>query len=339
MPISRRHFLGAAAGLAFARPALAQTAAPIKGVRFALDWALEGQQSPFVLAADGGYFERAGVEVKVDRGYGSGDTVTKIASGAYDIGFADLGAAISFNGKQNKLALISVFQVYDIAPMSIMTLKGSGIAKPADLVGKTIAAPTGDSSRVLFPVLAKANGFDPKAVNWLDVSPALREPMLAQKRAQAISAQITSLLSFRPLGIVDQVEVMKYADFGLDLYGHGIITTPEYAKANPEAVKRVVRGIATAWQAALADPAKSAATLVARDKLTDGALETDRLNLVIGAAVKTPGVLKNGLSQVDAKRMAKTITAVADSFGVPAIGVDDMYRPDFLPDAAALKIG
>ena len=96
MPISRRHFLGAAAGLAFARPALAQTSAPIKGVRFALDWALEGQQSPFVLAADGGYFERAGVEVKVDRGYGSGDTVTKIASGAYDIGFADLGAAISF---------------------------------------------------------------------------------------------------------------------------------------------------------------------------------------------------------------------------------------------------
>ena len=69
-------------------------------VKLTLDFAIQGQQSPFVLAAEGGYFARAGVNVQVDRGYGSADAITKVASGAYDMAFADIGALIQFNGKQ-----------------------------------------------------------------------------------------------------------------------------------------------------------------------------------------------------------------------------------------------
>ena len=73
--------------------AAAQAPQPPK-VRLILDFALQGQQSPFILAAEGGYFARAGVEVEVDRGYGSGDAITKVVSGAYDMAFADIGAMI-----------------------------------------------------------------------------------------------------------------------------------------------------------------------------------------------------------------------------------------------------
>ena len=64
---SGRHcglFLGA-----LALPCGAQT----PSVKLALDFAIQGQQSPFVLAAEGGHFARAGVNVQVDRGYGSAD--------------------------------------------------------------------------------------------------------------------------------------------------------------------------------------------------------------------------------------------------------------------------
>src|SRR5262245_37407822 len=101
-------FLGA-----FGLPAAAQTPT----VKFTLDFAIQGQQSPFVLAAEGGHFARAGVNVQVDRGYGSADAITKVASGAYDMAFADIGALIQFNGKQQTAKVISVFQVYDAAPM------------------------------------------------------------------------------------------------------------------------------------------------------------------------------------------------------------------------------
>jgi NitT/TauT family transport system substrate-binding protein len=70
------------AGLTFcalAAPAGAQT----PSVKLMLDFSIQGQQSPFVLASEGGYFERAGVNVQVDRGYGSADAITKVASRAW----------------------------------------------------------------------------------------------------------------------------------------------------------------------------------------------------------------------------------------------------------------
>src|ERR1700694_4877050 len=142
---------GAIAGLflgAVVAPADAQT--PV--VKLILDFAIQGQQSPFVLAADGGYFARAGVNVQVDRGYGSADAITKVASGAYDMAFADIGALIQFNGKQVGPNVVSVFQVYDVAPMVILSLKKSNIIKPGDLAGKRLASPPGASSRVMFPL-------------------------------------------------------------------------------------------------------------------------------------------------------------------------------------------
>src|SRR6266851_10509285 len=106
---------------ALAAPGGAQT----PSVKLSLDFAIQGQQSPYVLAAEGGHFARAGVNVQVDRGYGSADAITKVASGAYDMAFADIGALIQFNGKQSRAKVISVFQVYDVAPMVILSLKKS----------------------------------------------------------------------------------------------------------------------------------------------------------------------------------------------------------------------
>src|SRR6266705_1717483 len=89
---------------ALASPGAAQT----PSVKLTLDFAIQGQQSPFVLAAEGDHFARAGVNVQVDRGYGSADAITKVASGAYDMAFADLGALIHFDGKQGSAKVISV---------------------------------------------------------------------------------------------------------------------------------------------------------------------------------------------------------------------------------------
>ena len=79
-------------------------------VRFTLDWAFEGPGSPYLLAADRGYFAKQGLNVTIDRGFGSGDAVTKIASGTYDMGFGDINAMMEFNARNpaQKLSLIHI---------------------------------------------------------------------------------------------------------------------------------------------------------------------------------------------------------------------------------------
>lgn len=301
-------------------------------VKLTLDFAIQGQQSPFILAADAGYFERAGVKVSVERGYGSADGIAKVAAGTYDMAFADLGAMIQFNGRKQAGNLISVFQVYDAAPMVVLALKKSGISKPSDLAGKKLASPPAAGSRVMFPLFAAATKLDLNTLTWLDVTPQLRETMLVQGQADATVAFITDLAGLNRLNISAQdINVMKYADYGVNLYGHGIIVKEEYAKANPEIVKKVVKGFAEALKASVKDPALAIAAIKKREPLVTEAVELERLKYVLESAIVTDYVKKNGLSAVDDARMQTTIDTVVSVFKLPAMDVKSTYSGAYLP--------
>lgn len=315
--------------------AVAQTST----VRLVLDFAIQGQQSPFVLAADGGYFARAGVNVRIDRGYGSADAVAKVVSGAYDMAFADIGALIQVNAKQVGPHVINVFQVYDVAPMLVLSLKKSNIKTPADLAGKRLASPPGASSRVMFPLFATANGLDPSSVSWVDVTPQLREMLLVRGQTDATTALVTDLAGLEHLGIAEgDLNLMRYRDFGVALYGHCILTTSDFASRNPDAIKRVVKGFAEALKAAITDPAIAIAAIKKREPLIDEKVERGRLDLVIDNAIVTDRVKRDGLSAVDPERMRRTIEMVAKSFNLPVPEIASVYTSDYLPPRAELRL-
>jgi len=94
--ICRRLFL--AAGLAslamLSAPAVADTPTKIK---FTLDWRFEGPSAPFLLAKSKGYFAAEGVDVEIDTGSGSAGAVTRVATGAYEMGFADFNALVEYD--------------------------------------------------------------------------------------------------------------------------------------------------------------------------------------------------------------------------------------------------
>jgi NitT/TauT family transport system substrate-binding protein len=321
--------------LVLAAPGAAQT----PNVKFTLDFAFQGQQSPYVLAAESGHFARAGVNVQIDRGYGSADAITKVASGAYHMAFADIGALIHFNSRQTAAKVLSVFQVYEVAPMAILSLKKANITKPGDLAGKRVASPPAASSRVMFPLFAVANGLDPSTVNWIDVTPQLRETLLVQGQADATTALITDLAGLERLGIAENdLNVMRFSDFGVGIYGHCILTTPDFAAKNPETVTKVVKGIAEALKAAIADPAASIAAIKKREALIDEKVERSRLELVIKNAIVTDRVKREGLSAVDPERMKQTIEMVAKTFNNPVLDIASIYRPDYLPPRAEMRL-
>jgi NitT/TauT family transport system substrate-binding protein len=303
-------------------------------MKMVLDWNFEGHHSPYALAADTGIFARNGLAVTIDRGYGSGDSATKVASGAYDVGIADLGAVIALNAKQGGIKLISIYQIYDVAPLSIMTLTENGIKSPADLAGKKLAAPPGDSSRVMFPVFARANNINPNTIEWIDVTPPLRSAMLLQKRADAITAQFSEVISFRTLGVKDtDLVVLKYSDLGVKLYGHAIITTPRYAASHNRELNQFLRSVVEAWTATIKDPQTSIAVIKKRDALIDEKVEIERLDLMLRETIGTETIVKNGFSPVDQGRLKFTVDVVTQSFALPPIDPKELYHPEFLPPA------
>jgi ABC-type taurine transport system substrate-binding protein len=138
-----------AAGIITTAVLVAPGYAQDKKVRFILDWAFQGQQAPFTVAADDGTFKKYKLDVTVDRGFGSGDTVAKVASGAYDMGLADLYSVVRFNGANPDHQLLAVMMVHDKSALAVETKAAGPIKTPQDLNGRSIAAPVGDASRQL----------------------------------------------------------------------------------------------------------------------------------------------------------------------------------------------
>ena len=332
----RTTWLGGAAALVFALvPALASLpAAAQTPIKFTLDWVFQGPTSPFLVALDKGYYKAEGLDVTMDPGQGSAGAVQRVATGAYQIGFADVNSTIEYNAKNPGKEVLCVFMAYDFAPFGVYALKKSGIRVPKDLEGKKLGAPVFDASFRLFPAFAKRQGI----TKWehVNLAPQLREQSLVQGSVDFISGHyFSSMLDLKARGVkFDDIVAMRYVDFGMDVYGNGIVVSPEMAK-NEKAVKGFVAATLKGWKDVIADKKLGVAAARKKDPLIDEALETERLQISLDTNILTPYVRANGMGDVDPARFARSIALVSDAFGLPtAPAPDKVFTNRFLPPKA-----
>jgi NitT/TauT family transport system substrate-binding protein len=334
--MKRRAFCkgGLALGLAASVAPYIAKAQPMANMKFVADFNLQGNHSVFSLAIDRGYYSREGLATAMDRGYGSGDTIVKVASGAYDIGFADINAVVKFNAQNPDKRVIAVYQGFDRTLASIISLQRSGIKRPLDLEGLTLGAPESDASRLLFPAFARKNGIDASKVAWKSIAPNLRETILVQGQVNAITGFITtSFFNLVAAGVPrEQIATLLFSDYGLDLYGNAVIVREDTIAAYPERVGGFVRATIAGTYDAIADPAAGMQSVKKRDPLFDVSLERERFDMVLRNAILTPYVQKNGFGSIDPARMALTIQANAEAYGIAnPPSPDQIMTTRFLP--------
>jgi NitT/TauT family transport system substrate-binding protein len=303
-------------------------------VKFALDFTIQGPQGMFLLANEKGYLQAEGINMTIDRGFGSGDTVQKVAAGTYDMGFGDINAVIEFNARNPGKDVIGVAMIYNTPPHAVMALKGKGVNSPKDLEGKTLAAPAGDAARRLFPVYAKAVGIDASKVNFINVDAPLREPTLARGQADAITGfEFTSVLNLKAANVKeDDVNVFMYSDYLPNLYGNAVIVTRDYASRNPDVVKAVLRAFTKSWKDTISKPDEAVAAVVKRDPLLSAALERERLIRVLKRNIYVRDVELFGFGAVRKDRITGAIKLISEAYGLPVrLTVDKVFQDKFLP--------
>ena len=329
--------LGGAAAMAMVLatiPASAQT--PVK---FTLDWVFQGPTSPFLVALEKGYYKAEGLDVTMDPGQGSAGAVQRVATGAYQIGFADVNATIEYNAKNPGKEVMCVFMAYDYAPFGVYALKKSGIKVPKDLEGKKLGAPVFDASFRLFPAFAKKTG----VTKWehVNLTPQLREQSLVQGSVDFISGHyFSSMLDLKARGVkFDDIVAMRYVDFGMDLYANGIIVSADMLK-NEKAIKGFIAATVKGWKDVIADNKVGIAAAKKRDPLIDEALETERLQISLQTNILTPYVKANGMGDVDPARFASSVKLVSEAFGLPtAPAPDKVFTGQYLPPKADRMVG
>jgi NitT/TauT family transport system substrate-binding protein len=338
--MSKRVFLKTALALA-AVTSFGVAQAQTTPIKFQLDWRFEGPAAFFLVPVAKGYFKDAKLDVTVDAGNGSGGAVNRVASGTYDLGFADLAALMEFhaNNPDAPNKPVAIMMVYNNTPASVMALKKSGIKTPADLNGKKLGAPVFDAGRRAFPIFAKANNVG--SVNWISMDPPLRETMLVRGDVDAVTGfTFTSLLNIEARGVkAEDVVVMQYPDYGVKLYGNAIIASPKILKDNPEAVKAFLKAFTKGAKDVIADPAKAIEAVKARDGIINVELETRRLKLAIDTVINSPDAHAEGFGQAKGPRLSLMASQVSDAFNTKTrVKVDDIWNGSYLPTAKELDI-
>jgi NitT/TauT family transport system substrate-binding protein len=335
--VVRTTLAGAAlAGATLAGPACAQTP-----VRFSLDFRFEGPSAPFLAGLDKGYYKAEGLDVTIDPAAGSLESITRVASGSYDMGFGDINAMIKFRDQHPGTPIAAVFMVYNRPPFAIVTRKSRGVTRPKDLEGKRLGAPAADAAFAQWKIFAQANQIDASKVTIENVGFPVREPMLAAGQVDAITGlSFSSYIDLKDRGVqVDDIVVLLMADYGVDLYGHAIVVNPKFAAEKPEAVKGFLRAFVKGLKDTVKDPASAVHAVIKRIDVDKTDVELERLRMALKDNIVTPEVKANGYGSVDMDRLGKAIDQIALTYAFKAKPKPaDIFNPSFLPSAADRKV-
>ncbi|MDN4591678.1 ABC transporter permease [Xenophilus aerolatus] len=339
--LPRRAFLRAtgAATLLAATP-FVRAQGSLQKFKFNLGWKVEATAAGFLLAQQRGYYKDAGVDVTIDTGNGSAAAISLVGSGAYDCASADLATMIEFNVNNPQAKLAAVAIQYDLNPNSILVRKDGPIKKPADLAGKTILGQPFNASRKLFPVFAKAQGFDASGVKWENVAPDIGDTRFVKGDFDASAYfYFTGLLNLKARGMgPEQITMFRFSDYGMKSYGNGLVANAK-SMEQVEAMKAFVKATTRGWVDAIADPKAGAAAVKAREPLANEEIEFERLKLIVDGSMKTTGTRSHGWGAATPERLQATIAETVDAFGLKSTpAVADIWTDRFLPTAADRKL-
>jgi NitT/TauT family transport system substrate-binding protein len=324
--------LAAIAAVVTVSAASAQTAET--KVKFALDWRFEGPAAAFFVAIDKGFYKEEGLEVSIDPGTGSVESINRVASGSHEMAFGDINSLIKFRDNPENAKVKAVAMVYNTPAFSIVSLKKSGIKTPKDLEGKTLGAPAPDGAYAQWPIFTKVNGVDASKVKIENVGFPVREPMLAQGKVDAITGfSFSSYMNLKANNVAaEDISVMLLRDFGLDLYGNALMVSPKFAAENPKAVAGFVRATLKGLQETIKSPDTAVKAVIARNQIANEAVELERLKMAISQNIVTKEVEANGLFAVDAARLSKSIDQLGEAFPYKnKPKADDIFDAQYLP--------
>src|SRR5947208_2514104 len=225
----------AAAGAGASPAQLAKTAKT--KVTLQLKWVTQAQFAGYYAAKAKGYYDQAGLDVKIK--VGGPDIIPEqaVAGGQAQFGLDWLPSLLSARDKNTKL--INIAQVFNRSGMTQLTWKDSGIKTIGQMKGKKVANWLGGNEFELFAALTKA-GMDPSKNKGVTI---VKQPfdmnLFMQRKVDSASAmtynELAQVLETKNpktgnLTKLSDLNVIKMQNVGTGMLEDGIFTTDKWIK-------------------------------------------------------------------------------------------------------------
>ncbi|OGA73271.1 MAG: hypothetical protein A3G81_03495 [Betaproteobacteria bacterium RIFCSPLOWO2_12_FULL_65_14] len=282
-------------------------------VRFQTDWIPSGEHAMYYGAWVKGIWAQEGMDITITRGYGAGDTATKVGAGAADFGVADAGAVLTARARANlPVKVISV--LYSHSPHALFVLKSSGITNFKGLEGKKIGITPGNAHRVYFPKIAERSGTDPNKIVWVNMDGAAMAAQLIAKNIDA--APFFAIHHYyqnkaaKKAG--EEIVALPFVQVGFAIYSASLIASDKTIAQKPELVRKFVRAAKKSFDWARENPAEACKLHVQKvpEVEFDDCMGSLRATLTY---VYNDHEKKHGWGATSPERLAATWTNVADA--------------------------
>lgn len=311
-------------------------------IKFTLGWKTQGSDAAFFYAKDNGFFKEEGLNVVIDQGEGSGATVTRVMSGAYDAGFGDMNAIIQNASTRPADAPVMVYMIWNQPPFAIVAKKSGGIKTIKDFETHTLGGAQGTPTTRLLPVFARRNGLDNDKIKISNMAPNLQEPMLI--KGDIDGALVFNITSYFNLVLNRQdpdkdFNWFSFGDYGLDLYSNGMMVSKKLLASNPKAVAGLVRAVNKAVIAVAKDQNAGMKATVAYDNMINAAVEKRRLQFSYEKLIVSPEMKDIGVGDVKDDRMARAIGIVVEGYQLARAPTPaEVFSREFLPPRAQREL-
>jgi NitT/TauT family transport system substrate-binding protein len=322
--------IGGAGSLGIAMPRIGRAATPIK---MTLPWLPLGTYSHVFVAKEMGFFEKHGLDVTIDRGFGSGKVCVPVDQGQYDFGLTDLSVMMTCVGRG--LDLVAIAGIWPHSPIGIFSLKENNITKPKDLEGQTVAFDVGSGDFQLWPAFVKATGIDDSKVKKVTMDGAALIKSLVEKQVKAEGNFFGSIApSVWAQG--QELNTIFYEDYGVKNFSIAVVCKRATIEKRPEVCQGFVDAILEGLKYVYLNPEKSVELHMKSVKELQGGGTLNQKVIEYGQAVGTAlgvaeSVKLNGLGYMDPALVATTANTVKTYMDVKnAPELDKLYTNQFV---------
>ncbi len=217
-------------------------------VKLVLDWRPGAEHAFLSLAKHRKVFEAQGITVNIIPGEGSAKAANQVDAGAAEFGLCAGETALQAFSKGKRITTLAIF--YPNTPATILSLAERNIKRPEDLYGKRLGFIQGSSAFKNYEAFAAKVGLDRKRITEIAIA-GKAEELTAQ------SAPIDAMVHFSyqyPLQLRlkgTAVNEIPFRDYGIRVYGLGLIVSTDLLQKNPQLVERVARVVVEAYRYAL----------------------------------------------------------------------------------------
>lgn len=244
-----------------------------------LDFSPWGVQAAMHLAKNKGWFREAGLDVDVQDGRGSGNTVQLVNAGQADIGQVQVGLVGSARAQGAKIKSIWNFQRR--TDLCILVDKDAPLSKISELRGKKVIVFAASPWAPFIDTYLKVGGLvrDDLPVEVVDAA-ALWGTYVA-KRADGLMSTVGSAI---PIAAVSRPsKCLLGSDGGISFPSYGLVAREDTIANRGAALRRLIQVQQRAWEHLRTKPEDGAAAIIAErpDARLDAKILIEQIKLTI----------------------------------------------------------